>query len=66
MFTSPHQYACKLAYKLIEKGAKPVWVPGVQIRSLCDYRHQQACLIAHQSQCGSYVAVLFTYSLFAV
>ena len=43
MFTSPRQYACKLSYKLIEQGAKPIWVPGVQITSLCDPARQQAC-----------------------
>ena len=48
MFTSPRQYACKLAYKLIEKGAKPIWLPGVEITDLCTLHHQQACLTVFQ------------------
>lgn len=48
MLTSPRQYACKLSYKLIDKGAKPVWVPGVQITDLCNPHRQQAWLTAHQ------------------
>lgn len=43
MFTSPQQYACKLSYKLIAKGALPVWLPGIRIAKLADPQHQQAC-----------------------
>lgn len=45
MFTSPRQYACKLAYKFVEKGGKPIWLPGIKITKLCDPNHQQARLI---------------------
>lgn len=34
MITAPRQYATKLAGKLIEAGACPVWLPAVQITTL--------------------------------
>ena len=48
MLTSPRQYACNLANKLIGEGAKPVWVPGIEITDLRDPHQQQACPVAHQ------------------
>ena len=54
MFTSPRQYACKLAYKLIDKGARPVWVPGVEVTDLCETHRQKACLMTlPQCQAGA-------------
>jgi hypothetical protein len=34
MFTSPRQYAQKLAARLTERGARPVWVPSIEITRL--------------------------------
>lgn len=34
MITSPRQYALKLASRLIEAGARPVWVPTIEIARL--------------------------------
>ena len=54
MFTSPRQYASKLASKLVEKGARPIWLPGVDTTSLIDPVHQQACLdMRHLAECLS-------------
>ena len=59
MFTSPRQYAHKLASKLVEKGAGPIWLPGVEITSLTDVLHQQACLdMLHLAECLSLDAAL--------
>ena len=66
MLTSPRQYACKLSYKLIEKGAKPVWVPGVQITNLCDPHRQQAWLRAHHFKGRSDTCSRFTTNVLQV
>lgn len=36
---APRQYAEKLSSKFIQVGARPIWMPGVKITSLCDQDH---------------------------
>lgn len=36
MFTPPRQYALKLAARLTERGARPVWVPAIEVARLSE------------------------------
>ncbi|BDA45398.1 hypothetical protein COCOBI_07-1850 [Coccomyxa sp. Obi] len=42
LFTSPRQYATKLAARLTGRGARPVWVPAIEIARLTDSHRMQA------------------------
>lgn len=41
MVTAPRQYATKLTTKLMAAGARPLWLPTIQIAELRDSKDQQ-------------------------
>lgn len=59
LLTAPRQYAEKLAGKLVEAGARPLWVPAIQITRLQSPAAHHS-LVASLLELGSFTDLAFT------
>jgi uroporphyrinogen-III synthase len=59
MLTAPRQYAERLTARIVEAGARPIWIPAIETTHLSASEHQQT-LVSALKDLASYDMLLFT------